>query len=252
MELHLYVLCYRFEALVASNLGPEEFGRYMAVGTRKHTSGQVIFFEVRRDLPGDYFHLDDIEERCRPAPDGTPKRSKYVSIYRVMEHLPLDVFQRLYLTTADGRVLALDAGAGGPEEPGASLYLELCPVAPLIASSLTPSAFGRFMTAADNPIRVPRLFFADLLVDRDETGNLAGYLPYADPLHILDCLLELEEGAGKPTKTVSRTPDVHAFYRTIRRGFFLADATGMKFYPFPSQRALEVEHARWWRSAQFG
>jgi hypothetical protein len=40
-----------------------------------------------------------------------------------------------------------------------------------------------------------------------------------------------------------------AFFRTIRRGFFLGDETGVKFYKFPERRSLEVEHARWWRSA---
>ena len=46
MKTHLYMLCYRFEALVASHLEPEAFGRYMAVGTQKNARGNVLFFEI--------------------------------------------------------------------------------------------------------------------------------------------------------------------------------------------------------------
>ena len=105
------------------------------------------------------------------------------------------------------------------------------------------------MTDPKNSVNIPRLFFADMLLDRDEHGMLAGYLPYPDPLHLIDCVKDLERGGDKKTKTVSRTPRHHAFFRTIRRGFFIGDHTDMKFYPFPERRVLEVEYARWWRSA---
>ena len=252
MQLHLYMLCYRFEALVASHLEPEAFGRYMAVGTQKNTRGNVLFFEIDGSkLHNDYFHLSDIEERCVPHPDGSPKRSKYISIYRVLEHLNLDAFGKLYLGTADGRVLALNASPYDTkdERRGANMYDELCPVSPMVVSALPPSSFASFMTDPKNPVSVPRIFFADMLLDRDETGRLAGYLPYSDPLHIIDCVKELEQGSGKPSKTVSRTPLVHGFFRTIRRGFFVGDQTGITFYQFPERRELEVDHSKWWRSA---
>jgi hypothetical protein len=251
MNIHLYMLCYRFEALVASHLEPEAFGRYMAVGTQKNTRGNVLFFEIDRNaLRSDYFHLDDIEQRCVPHPDGSPKRSKYISIYRVLEHLDLNAFGKLYLVTADGRVLALDSSEyKTQEERGVNLFDELCPVSPMVVSALAPSLFASFLTNPKNPISVPRIFFADMLLDRDETGRLAGYLPYADPIHIIDCVKELEQGSGKPSKTVSRSPRVHGFFRTIRRGFFIGDQTGVKYYPFPERRELEVSHAKWWRSA---
>jgi hypothetical protein len=251
MEIHYYMLCYRFEALVASHLGPESFGRYMAVGTQKNTRGNLLFFEVNPNLDSDYFSLNDIHERCVPRPDGSPKRSKYVSIYRVMEHLKMSDFGRLYLVTADGRALGLDASEydATHEDAGPNLYQELCPVSPMVVSVLPPAAIVRFLTDSQNPLRLPRFLFADLLIDRDETGRLAGYLPYADPIHIIDCIRELEHGSDKKTKTVARTPHLHGFFRTIRRGFFLGDAQQLKFYRFPDRRTLEIDHSRWWRSA---
>jgi hypothetical protein len=251
MKIHLYMLSYRFEALVASHLEPEAFGRYMAVGTQKNARGNVLFFEIDPMLKSDYFKLDDLEQRCTPHMDGSPKRSKYISVYRVMEHLSLSAFGKLHLCTADGRVLSLDPSPYDVkgEQAGPNLYEELCPVYPLVVSALAPSVFLKFMTDPKNPVSLPRLFFVDMLLDRDESGMLAGYLPYSDPLHIVDCIKALEGGGDKKTKTVSRTPRHHAFFRTIRRGFFLGDQTGMKFYEFPDRRTLEVEHAKWWRSA---
>jgi hypothetical protein len=251
MLIHLYMLCYRFEALVASHLEPESFGRYMAVGDQKNTKGNVLFFEINPDLKGNYFRLDDIAKRCVPHADGRPKQSKYISIYRVLEHLEIADIGTLYLATADGRVLGLEPSGYDPthEDAGANLYQELSPVSPMIVSALPPAALIRFITDPTNPLRLPRLLFADLLLERDDAGRLAGYLPYADPMHILDCIRELESGGHKMTKTVSRDPHLHGFFRTIRRGFFLGDAEHLKFYRFPERRVLEIEHARWWRSA---
>lgn len=251
MEIHLYFLCYRFEALVASHLEPEAFGRYMSVGSEKNTRGYVLFFEIDSNLKSDYFRMSDIAERCKPTADGKPKRSKYISAYRVLEHLPISTFGKLYLSTADGRVLPLEESEydATKEVNGPNLYEELCPVTPMVVSTLAPSDFTKFMTDPTNAISVPRIFFVDMLLNRDDSGRLAGYLPYRDPLHIVDCIKELEESGSKPTKTVSRSPKATGFFRTIRRGFFLGDQTGLKFYKFPDRRELEVEHSKWWRSA---
>jgi hypothetical protein len=251
MKIHLYMLCYRCEALVASHLEPEAFARYMAVGTQKNARGNALIFEIDPGMKSDYFRLDKLEERCAPHLDGTPKRSKYISIYRVLEHLDLSVFGKLHLSTADGRVISLDPSPYDEkkEEPGINMYEELCPVYPLVVSALAPAGFTRFMTDPQNPVSIPRLFFVDMLLDRDPNGMLSGYLPYPDPLHIVDCIRDLERGADKKSKTVARAPRLHGFFRTIRRGFFLGDHTGMKFYKFPERRELEVEYSKWWRSA---
>src|SRR5512140_637990 len=107
MDIHLYMSCYRSEALIASHLTPDAFGRYMAIGTQKLTRGSYMFFEVAPDLKSEYFRLHDLAERCVPHADGSPKASKYVSVYRVLEHIPRDALGKLYLVTADGRVLGL-------------------------------------------------------------------------------------------------------------------------------------------------
>ena len=137
------------------------------------------------------------------------------------------------------------------ETPGISLYQELCPLIPMVVSNQGPAAFARAITDPRNPVHAPRIFFADLALERDAQGRLAGWLPYTDPMHIEDCLHDLEHSnaSGKVTKTVSRTPRTRGFLRVIRRGFFLGDQTGVKFYRFPTREELEIHHSKWWHSA---
>ena len=255
MRIRYYMVCSRFEALIASHLEPEAFGTYMAVGTKKLASGHVAFFEIDPDFPKftGHFPVGDIDARCAPHEDGSPKRSKYLSVYRVMEFLPLPVYGPLYLTTPDGRVLKLDSSPYEEQdgETGLNLYQELCPLIPMVLSTQAPAAFARMLTDPRNPVHAPRIFFADLRIDRDEQGKLAGWLPYTDPLHIEDLIHELEHGnaGGKATKTVSRTPRTRGFLRVIRRGFFLGDQTDTKCYRFPTREELEIHHSKWWHSA---
>jgi hypothetical protein len=251
MKTHLYFICFQTEALVASHLDADAFGAYMAVGTRKHTSGNLMFFEVdpaeaAKTLPV----VAEIDKHCVPHPDGSPRRSKYLSIYRVLEHLPLSALGKLYLVTRDGRVMGLEGRAydGANEPKGPNLYTELCPVTPRVVSFLPPRPFVKFITDPANAVSVPRILFADSLLDRDPDGRLAGYLPYTNPEHIMDCVHDVEV-AEKAAKTVERNPKLVAFYRTIRRGFFVGDQTGVTFYPFPSLDELDEKHHIWWRSA---
>lgn len=260
MEIHFYMLCFRSEALVASHLEPEAFAHYMATGTKKLTRGSLMFFELDREKLSpigrratDSFRLHDIETRCAPHADGSPKRSKYISIYRVLEHLSIDAVTRLHLVTSDGRVLSIEPKPAddGPEAKE-YLYQELAPVSPLICSSLSPINFCHFVTDPAVPLYVPTLFFADLLLDREPTGEIAGYLPYENPAHLADCLDQVRTSRKRETKTVSRTPNLQAFFRTINRGFYLGNKDQIVVFPFPERRTLEIEHTRWWYSAQSG
>ena len=63
MEIHLYLSIFP-EALIASMLPPEEFGKYFAVGNRKRTRGQAIFFKVNRNFENDYLKVKNIDKLC--------------------------------------------------------------------------------------------------------------------------------------------------------------------------------------------
>lgn len=253
MDFHLYLLCNRFEALIASQLDAEAFGQYMAVGRLHQTTGEEIFFEIDPGHAADSFNIDRARQECVPHPDGGPRRSKYVSIYRAMEKLPMAAFGRLYLATRDGRVLARESKEYTRNgDTGCSMFAELCPSSPLVVTLMQPPEFIKFATDLNNPIGMPKIFLADMLIDQEPDGRLASYLPYQHPSHIVECIREVTENPTKKTKVVDRRPQLPSFFRTIRRGFFLGDQHGMKVYPFPTQDQMEEKHHLWWRSALMG
>jgi len=252
MKRYLY-LSLLPEALIASMLPPEQFGNYLAVGTKKRTRGQAMFFEVEPDFKSDYFNLEDIEKLCKPHDDGTPKRSKYFSIYRVLEHIPLKNLKHLYLTTDDGRVLELRQDEYRiRHDTKLRLYQQLTPVNPRIASSLKPQEFVKFITNTANPISVPKIVFVQLGLNNLATDPVNGSddnLPFPNIQHLRDCLTELKLANEKPTKTVIRFMQGDLLYRTIKNGFFVGDQDNFLFYKFPSMEQLENEYYSWWRSA---
>lgn len=255
MKRYLY-LTANPEALIISMLPPEEFGNYLAVGTKKRTRGQAIFFEIDQELVSEQLPADYIEKRCVPHEDGRPKASVYLSIYRVMESIPLKAFKNLYLTTNDGRVLELEKAkyVEIDEEGALHLYQELCPVTPRIASSLPPSKFLNRMTGETKYVSIPKLFFVELKLNglaNDPRNASASDLPYPNIDHLRDCLIGLKyHEKEKLVKTVIRFFQGDFLFRTCKNGFFLGAAgEDMLFYPFPAIDDLERDYYAWWRSA---
>jgi hypothetical protein len=243
------------QALIASMLEPMAFGRYYAVGTRAHSRGEAIFFAVDPAyLPPGEFPLDLVPERCVAKADGSPKKSVYLSIYRVLSRIPVAALGRLYLVTRDGRTLALDrADYVGEPERRAHLYQEFCPIDPLVASLLEPLAFCRAITDPARPVHVPRIVFSQLSLRglaKDPVNGLASDLPYPNMDHLRDVLTALLRGDGKSSKLVLKQVNDGVFYRTIRGGFYVGDQQDFAFYRFPTATELETHHYSWWRSAQ--
>ena len=239
------------ETLVASQLPPCEFGNYLAVGTRKRTRGQAGFFELdiekMPELPRDYMN-----ERLVPYKDGEPKRSVYLSIYRVMETVPLDALKSLYLVTDDGRVLEIQAGkykAHATDE--IHLYQQFNPITTRVASTLTPPEFIQFLTDTGKLVSTPKLFIAELKLGRLSRDSYAPIhdLPYPNPDQLRDCLTRLKSSKERITKTVIRQYKGELSYRTIKDGFFIGEKENYLYYPFPSVEDLEDKYYSWWRSA---
>jgi hypothetical protein len=240
------------EALIASMLPPFDFGAYLAVGTKKRTRGQAMFFSLA-DLQGAPFHLEDVERRCVPHPNGEPKHSLYLSIYRVLEQIPISSIHSLFMVTQDGRVLEIEPQETIPaDEQKYHLYQEICPVHPRIVSTLKPREFARYITDQDNSIHVPKICFVDLrlgeLAQDPEYGS-ARDLPYYAIEHLRDCLIELRVKGKKETKTVDRIHPQAFPYQTIASGVYVGGGERLLFYPFPSLEELQSTYYEWWRSA---
>jgi hypothetical protein len=239
------------ESLVASHLPPAEFGNYLAIGTRKRLRGQAIFLELdtakMKNFPTKY-----LNERLVPYKDGEPKRSLYLSIYRVLENTPLEAMKNLYLVTDDGRVLELNSRSFKPDEQDViHLYQQFNPISTRVASKLTPPEFIAFLTDTGKPVSAPTIFMAELKLNklaRDPDAPIHD-LPYPNPDHLRDCLSRLMSSGQRLTKTVIRQFKGELSYRTIKNGFFVGNHDNYLYYPFPSTEELEGTYYSWWRSA---
>ena len=241
------------ESLIASHLSPAEFGTYLSVGSQKRSRGQAIFFKLTDAYAATQlakFGLDASLDRTVGQP---PRRSAYLNIYRVLEQTPLDAFESLYLTTDDGRVLALKPGHYQPDlAPRFHLYQEFCPVSPRIISTLEPQAYAQEITNAARPISLPALVFTELKLEglAEDPEAKAQNLPYTSLEHMRDCMRELKAKPNKLMKTVVRNLHQDLLYRTLRGGFFVATTgNGFRFFPMPTREELETTYYPWWRSA---
>jgi hypothetical protein len=252
MDRYLYIT-FTPESLAASMLPPEEFGKYLATGIHGRPHGPAIFVQLRSDFESEYFDLSNIDRRCVRHANGSPKHSVYMAIYRVLENVPLAAMKSLWLVTAHGTVLEIPQSQEAPETSGAyHLYQEICPVHPLIASTLGPAKFCRHMTDTSRTVSVPRICFVDL-----DLGGLAynpsAYdevgLPYHDMDHTRDCLDQLQRGTGKQTKIVDRDSEHSLLFRCVKSGFVIGDQEGMLHYPYPSPEEFQSKYYKWWHCA---
>lgn len=255
MQIHYYLSLIP-ESLIASMLSPEEFGNYYALGSHKRSRGQAIFFEIDPEKAGEAIDRSDAESRCVPHEDGSPRKSSYLKIYRALEAIPTKAILRLYLTTDDGRTLALDPGEYTSEEDRPlHLYQEVCPVTPRVVSKLNPQDFCRRLTSPSGSIFVPRIVFTEMKLEelaRNPDSLNVDNLPYLNLEHLRDCLRELRHTYAKPNKTVIRQMKQDVLFRTIRGGFYLGDQESFLYFPLPSKEELETTFYSWWRSALSG
>ena len=244
MSKYIYLTCNP-EALVASMLPPEGFGLYLSTGTKKRNKGQTIFFEVDLEKIERLIDMKSLETRCVAKPDGSPKSSVYLSVYRVLETIPLTALKSLYLTTDHGCVLELKKTIYDiKKEPTNALHLyqELCPVNPLVASSFAPSVFLKRLTDGSIPIVIPKLFFVELKLGELATNPLSGsaeHLPYPNIGHLRDCLEIIKGEYEKHMKTVHRIFSGEILYRTIDTGFYVGAKDEIVYYPYPKMSDLE-------------
>jgi len=252
MDIHLYLSMVP-EALIASMLTPVEFGVYYALGTAKKSRGQAVFFEIDPGFRHDYLRIEEGIRRCVPHEDGSPKASIYISVYRVLEHISLDVIQKLYLVTKDGRVLGVEPSEEFPgDTEGLHLYQEIAPVHPLVVSTLGPREF--YDLIVKNPtslLSLPAICFVELrlgeLAKDPERGAMRD-LPYSNIGHLRQCLMDLRTKIVH-AKMVNRVQPASFLYRTIKSGIFVGNEERLIYFPLPPQDELRAKHYRWWRSA---
>jgi hypothetical protein len=252
MTIHLYFSLLP-EALIASMLTPEQFGQYYATGHRYKSKGQAIFFEIDPAFRHPAFNIDEALKQCVAHPDGSPKNSVYISMYRVLEQIPVSALRKLYVSTAHGHTLGLSRSGTMPAgDRGLHMYHDLAPINSLVVSAQGPQAYYSGITSQPAKfIRFPGLCFVELSLGELATDPLngpVGDLPYSFIHHLREALLQVSP-EGKQNKLVHRVHSPEFPYRMVKGGFYVGNGPELAFYPMPSHEVLREEHSAWWRSA---
>ena len=234
-------------------LEPEDFGSYMAVGSRKGHQELIVFLEVDKPFDGP-FDWKYAEKKCVHHEDGRPKHSVYLSIYRALENIPVGCMGALYLVTKDGKSVKLTSVPYETPEnlPAYYVYQELCPVTPQVVSRLDPAAFAQYLTREEHKIHLPKMVFTDLkridFDDLERMGNLGGIYDRKIE-HLRLCIKEVTEIPDKINKTLTRQGAQSFTYQAIDRGFYVADKDHFLHYPMFSLDELRANHYYWAKSA---
>ncbi|MHB8961730.1 MAG: hypothetical protein ACYC5K_01065 [Saccharofermentanales bacterium] len=252
MSYHLYLTLIP-EALIASMLNPEEFASYYAVGERGKSHGQVLFIEIDPAFRHEFFQIDKGVARCVPTAEGLPKKSVYIAIYRVLEHIPVSAMRELYYVTRDGRALKTEKIPALNNESGLHFYSELAPVRPAVVSPLGPMDFTDLLMGRHEGFQgLPAIAFIELRLGElatDPDGGAIHDLPYENIEHLRRCLKEVKT---KPvsSKMFDLSGSGILSFRVVKNGVFIGNHTdGLFLYPMPSTEELRVHHHDWWRSA---
>ena len=256
-QKHLYAIMYPNFALVASQLEPADFGRYYSVGSARYYSGKMIFIEVDINYRNENLPIDEYLEQTKEHADGTPKMTKFISSYRVLEHLSVESLGALYAATVSGDVLCIQPQKFSPSPSNSRINIiqELNPVQMLVASSYDHAALGKYLTTPGNPRGCPKLFFTQIdldvdkfLVDWKQNPFLAAPIPGVHPQKLATVLEALKADSLPRTKSIGiQSIFDRISYSRICNGFFVVAGEELKFYPMPSQEVLQRDHYSWWK-----
>jgi len=244
-------------ALVASQLEPADFGRYYSVGSARYYSGKMLFFEVDLNYRNDYFPIDEYLEQVKPHPDGSPKMTKFISSYRVLEHLSIESLGNLYAATVNGDVLKMEPTHFVPTPSNSRIHIiqELNPVQLLVASTFDHVSLGRYLTTAGNPRGCPKLFFTQVELDVDgflsdwaQNPFMGAPLPGIHPQKLAQVLEHMKADPTPRTKSIGiQSIFDRISYTRIANGFFVAGEDQLKYYAMPSHEELKANHYSWWK-----
>ncbi len=257
-ESHLYVILYPNQALVASQYTPKQFARHYVSGSTRHYDGKVVFAEVDTAYRNSYFDIDKGMEGLVPHEDGRPKATRFISSYRVLEHIDLDAIQTLYLTTPEGACMGLEPAEMEyePSQREQRIFAEIAPLRMLVLSNLNFVDFGKSITAPENPKGAPVLFYTQLDLDIPEFMEgirndplMRSPITNVHPSKLRDAVEEMRNSPAKHTKGLSLDTDFNkSSYKDVRHGFMFASQEKSRFFPMPSLSEMERNHYKFWRS----
>lgn len=257
-ETRLYAILHPSPALIASQLDPSHFARHYLAGSIRHYSGKVIFAELDRSFRNEYFHIEEFLADVQPHEDGRPKATKFISVYRVLEHLDFSQILSLYLSTPEAAVLELEPSDDiETREPGLlRIYAEINPVRMLVLTRMNFLEFGDLVTNPSILRNVPAMFYTQLEFDAEQFLNdfelnpmIPPPLPKVHPSKLRDAINELAGSHRKRTKGLLLDSSFDTIpYRMVRHGFMFARHGEYRFFRMPEHREIEKTNYKFWKA----
>lgn len=256
-ENRLYMVLHPNATLIASQLDPEMFTRHYTTGSSRHYSGKLIFAEVDPGYRNAYFNIETYMKEMKPHDDGRPKATKFISSYRVLEHVDLSAIGRLFLSTEEGHCIGLERGEHDASHAEAvRIYAEIEPMHMLVMSKLTPPDFGAQITEPGHSKAAPKQFYTQLNIDIPDFLEEFEHNPFQPspvaalhPSTIRDAYLELMSMPDKNSKGLAMDSNLDSIsYRQLKHGFTFASKGENVFYPLPGLREIEAANLKFWRT----
>ena len=254
----LYLILHPNKALIGSQYSPEELARHYTVGPTRFYKGKVIFAEIDIEFRNPYFNIDNSLANLEPHENGRPKATKFISSYRVLEHIDISAIKNLYITTPEGYCLELEEGVYSEEgnKKNLRIYVEIAPLRMLVLSRYNFSDFGVFITSPDNPIGAPKFFYTQLdlniqefLRDSEQNPFLLPPIATLHPSILRNAINELKSMRDKNNKGLSLQNGFDTIsYKLIKKGFMFVSHEDNKFFPMPSIQEIEKKNFKFWNS----
>jgi len=262
-DRHLYLVVHPNHSLVASQLEPESFIRHYVGDSSRYFEGRLVFVEIDSDFRHPYFDIEAAYAQLKPHEDGSPKASKFVSSYRVLEHMDFAAMGKLYLCDSSGGYVALD-GAPGAEAiavesgsyDGLRVILEVDPVKFIVLTRLGLGEYARFATDPRNSKGAPKMLYTELglsidefIRETEESPYVSSFFPGIHPERLRESIRELRRSPSKDVKGISLfCPFDRISYRLLRGGLVFASATEIKSYPLLPLDEVERRHYKFWKN----
>jgi hypothetical protein len=255
---HLYAIFYPNPALIASQYTPDQFCGHFRSGSTRYYGGKMIYAEIDLDFRDPYFDIEGGLAALIPHEDGRPKATKFISSYRVLEHISFGALKNLYLANPDGTSFALNEAVYNQKHKPDDLRImaEITPIRMTVLTTFNFSEFGKFITHPDNRKGAPKVLYTQMELDIDAFLERLKKNPLMEPplqnLHparLRDAVLELQSNRSKRSKGLSLDLAFDSkSFRQIRHGFMFSSQEEEKFFHMPSLEEIERSNFRFFKS----
>jgi hypothetical protein len=262
-ERHLYLIVHPNHSLVASQLEPERFIKHYVRDSARYFEGKLAFVELDPAFRHPYFDIEAAYAQLTPHEDGSPKATKFVSSYRVLEHVSFDAMGDLYFCDALGGFVRLESEAPGKAEVAGGrlgdelrVILEIDPVRFIVLTRLSLELYASFATSPANAKGAPRMLYTELdlsiddfMAETEESPYISSFLPGIHPERLRAAVRELRNSPGKYVKGIAlNCPLDRISYKLLRGGFVFASSEGIKRYPLLSLDEVERRYYKFWKN----